>query len=38
MVIKEEKRKKAKQELINSYSINFFLIYAFLKEKEWKSV
>lgn len=24
MVIKEEKRKKAKQELINSYSINFF--------------
>lgn len=38
MVIKEEKRKKAKQELISSYSINFFLIYAFLKENEWKSV
>ena len=37
MVIKEEKRKKAKQELINSYSINFFNI-CFLKENEWKSV
>lgn len=33
MVIKEEKRKKAKQELINSYSIIFFFNICFFKRK-----